>query len=113
MPSKGDSRATNASPTATIAPVAGPAVAAAQASTRALLDDLGSIQAVVGEPIAAGISNVATRSDAVPSDARVPDLEEPDVETPEWAEFYARAVERNRNERERIDREQAEAQRLW
>src|SRR5579864_2820085 len=113
MPSKGDSRTTNASPSATIAPVAGPAVAATQASTRALLDDLGSIQAVVGEPISTGITNVATQSDGLPSEARIPDLEEPDVETPEWAELYARAVERNRNERERVDREQAEAQRLW
>ena len=113
MPSKGDSRTTNASPSATIAPVAGPAVAATQAPTRALLDDLGSIQAVVGEAIAAGIAHVSTDNDRVPSDARIPDLDEPDVETPEWAELYARAVERNRNERVRVDREQAEAQRLW
>src|SRR5207247_3401301 len=43
----------------------------------------------------------------------VVDFEDPDVDSPEWAEIYARAVERHRDERERIDREQAEAQRLW
>ncbi|HEV2217522.1 MAG TPA: hypothetical protein VGV88_08110, partial [Candidatus Dormibacteraeota bacterium] len=43
----------------------------------------------------------------------MPDIEDPAVDTPEWADIYARSVERYRDERERIDREQAEAQQLW
>jgi hypothetical protein len=39
--------------------------------------------------------------------------EEPDLDPPEWAELYARSVERHREERESIDREQAQAQQLW
>lgn len=35
------------------------------------------------------------------------------VETPQWAELYARAAARHREERERRDREQAAAQQLW
>lgn len=44
----------------------------------------------------------------------VPDLEDgPDVDSPQWLDLYAQTVERHREERERIDRDQAEAQRLW
>ena len=35
------------------------------------------------------------------------------METPQWADLYARAVETTRRDRERIEREQQEAQRLW
>ena len=40
-------------------------------------------------------------------------FEEPEVESPEWADLYARAVTRQRDEREHIDHEQAAAQQLW
>ena len=113
MPSKGASRATNQSTTATIAPVAGPAVVARPSSTQAVLVEPVPIQAVVGGPLAAGAATAPTRAPAVPAAAFVPDVEDPAVDTPEWADIYARAVERRRDERERIDREQAEAQRLW
>jgi hypothetical protein len=44
----------------------------------------------------------------------MPELaEEPEVGTPEWADLYARAVQRHREERESIDRDQARAQELW
>ena len=42
-----------------------------------------------------------------------PMLEDPRGGTPAWAQIYDRAVARHREERERIDREQLEAQRLW
>src|SRR5438105_2843355 len=111
MPSKGASRTTNQSTTATIAPVAGPAVVARPSSTQAVLVEPVPIQAVVGAPLAAGA--VTVRAPAVPVAAFVPDVEDPAVDTPEWADLYARSVERNRDERQRIDREQAEAQQLW
>jgi Putative amidoligase enzyme len=39
--------------------------------------------------------------------------DEPPVDTPEWAELYSRAVARYQEQRERTDREQEQAQRLW
>src|SRR3989442_4674767 len=113
MPSKGASRTTNQSTTATIAPVAGPAVVVQPSSTQAVLVEPVPIQAVVGAPLAAGAVTGPTREQAVPAATVVPDVEDPAVDTPEWADLYARSVERNRDERQRIDREQAEAQQLW
>ncbi len=113
MPSKGASRTTNQSTTATIAPVAGPAVVVRASSTHAVLAEPAPIQAVVGVPFAAGAATIPAQVQAVPAAAFVPVTEDPAVDTPEWADVYARSVERNRNERERIDREQAEAQQLW
>src|SRR5260370_19464764 len=113
MPSKGASRTTNQSTTATIAPVAGPAVVVQPSSTQAVLVDPVLIQAVVGAPLAAGAVTEPARTPAVPVAAFVPDVEDLAVDTPEWADLYARSVERNRDERQRIDREQAEAQQLW
>src|SRR2546425_10729323 len=110
MPSKGASRTMNQSTTATIAPVAGPAVVAQPSSTQAVLVEPVPIQAVVGAPLAAGAVTEPARAPAVPVAAFVPDVEDPAVDTPEWADLYARSVERNRGERERIDRGQAEAQ---
>ena len=113
MPSKGASRTTNHSTMATIAPVAGPAVVVRQASAQLVPSDWASIETVAGEPVAAGAAHATVQAEAVPAAAFVPDLEDPDIDTPEWADIYARSVERHQDERERIDREQAEAQRLW
>jgi hypothetical protein len=113
MPSKGASRTTNQSTTATIAPVAGPAVVVRASSTQAVLAEPAPIQAVIGAPFAAGAAAVPAQAQVVPAAAFVPDIEDPAVDTPEWADVYARSVERHRDERERIDREQAEAQQLW
>src|SRR5260370_6356443 len=113
MPSKGASRTTNHATTATIAPVAGPAVVVRASSTQTILAEPARIQAVAGAPIAAGAATVPAQIQAVPAAAFVPDIEDPAVDTPEWADVYARSVERHRNERERIDREQTEAQQLW
>ena len=83
-----------------------------QESAQAVLNEMTSIQALVGEPVAAG--GAPLQPEVAPATtASVVDLEDPDVDSPEWADIYARAVERHRDERERIDREQAEAQRLW
>jgi hypothetical protein len=112
MPSKGASRTTNQSTMATIAPV-GPAVVVRPSSTQAVLVEPAPIQAVVGAPLAAGAVTEPARAQAVPAAAFVPDIEDPAVDTPEWAAICARCVERHRNERERIDREQAEAQQVW
>src|SRR6202795_139082 len=112
MPSKGASRTTNHATTATIAPVAGPAVVVRPSSAQAILAEPAPIQAVVGAQFAAEAAAVPAQA-LVPAAAFVPDIEDPAVDTPEWADVYARSVERHRDERERIDREQAEAQQLW
>ncbi len=39
--------------------------------------------------------------------------DDPPVDSPEWAELYTRALARHREERARIDQEQAAAQQLW
>src|SRR5438105_4293548 len=97
MPSKGGSRTASPSEPAT----AGPASAV--------------VAAVLGG--GAGLGAAAT-SELEPA-AFTPLLdfapveEEPAVETPQWADLYARAVETTRRDRERIEREQQEAQRLW
>src|ERR1700686_2088652 len=112
MPSKGASRTTNHATPATIAPVAGPAVVVRPSSTLAILAEPAPIQAVVGAPFAAG-AWVPAQAQAAPTAEFVADIEDPAVDTPEWADVYARSVERHRDERERIDREQAKAQQLW
>ena len=108
MPSKGSSRTAAQSRTAAIAPSAGPAVTAAVPVAEA------RIPAVVGEALGAGAAvQVATATEPEPV-ALIPELEEgPDVESPAWADLYARTVEQHREQRDRIDREQAESQRLW
>src|SRR5487761_1019378 len=113
MPSKGASRTTNHSTTATIAPVEGPPVVVRPSSAHAVLAEPSPIQAVVGAPFAAGAATVRAQAQAIPAAAFVPDIEDPAVDTPEWADVYARSVERHRDDRDRIDREQAEAQLLW
>src|SRR3984893_12393295 len=113
MPSKGASRTTNHATTATIAPVAGPAVVVRPSSTQAVLAEPAPIQAMVGAPFAGRACAVPEQAQVVPAAAFVPEIEGPVVDTPEWADVYARSVERHRDERERIDREQAEAQQLW
>src|SRR5579859_902752 len=113
MPSKGASRTTNHATTAAIAPVAGPAVVVRASSTQAVLAEPAPTEAVVGAPFAAGAAAIPAQAQVVPAAAFVPDIEDPAVDTPEWADVYARSVERHRDERERIDREQAEAQLLW
>ena len=113
MPSKGGSRTTNQTSATTIAPVAGPSVAVRPATRQAILDVAEAIQAVLGTARAVGAAAAAPQPDPVAATAFVPELEDPSVGTPEWADVYARSVERHRDERERIDREQAGAQRLW
>src|SRR5579859_3556899 len=103
MPSKGASRATNHSTTATIAPVAGPAVVVRQESAQAVLNEMPSIQALVGGPVAAAVAPLQAEV-APATTGSVVDLEDPEVDSPEWADIYARAVERHRDEHERIDR---------
>src|SRR5258708_34341250 len=110
MPSKGASRTTNQSTTATIAPVAGPAVVVQPSSTQAVLVEPVPIQAVVGAPVAAGAVTGPTREQAVPAATFVPDVEDPAVDTPRWAAPYARLAARNRDERPGAHRAQAERQ---
>src|SRR5260370_12334221 len=112
MPRRGASRTTNQSTTATIAPVAGPAVVVRASSTQAVLASPAPIESVVGAPFAAGAAGVPAQAATVQA-AFAPDIEDPAVDAPEWADVYARSVERHRDEREMIDREQAEAQQLW
>ncbi|HXO49433.1 MAG TPA: hypothetical protein VN888_00060, partial [Mycobacterium sp.] len=64
MPSKGASRTTNHATTATIAPVAGPAVVVRPSSTQAVLAESAPIQAVVGVPFAAGAATVPAPAQA-------------------------------------------------
>src|ERR1700674_6030899 len=108
MPSKGASRTTNHSTTATIAPVAGPAVVVRPSSARAVLAEPSPIQAVVGAPFAAGAAGVPAQAATVQA-AFAPDIENPAVDTPEWADIYARSVERHRDDRERMGAAHAEA----
>src|SRR5260370_30184052 len=98
MPSKGASRTTNPSTTATIAPVAGPAVVVRPSSTQAILAEPAPIQAVVGAPFTVGAATVPALAQTVQAAAFVPDVEDPAVDTPEWADGYARSVERHRDE---------------
>src|SRR5260370_12921357 len=104
MPSKGASRTTNHATTATIAPVAGPAVVVRASSTQTILAEPARIQAVAGAPIAAGAATVPAQIQAGPAAAFVPDIADPPVDTPEWAHVYAPSVERHRHEHHRIDR---------
>src|SRR5260370_22792049 len=99
MPSKGASRTTNPSTTATIAPVAGPAVGVRPSSTQAILAEPAPIQAVVGAPFTAGAATVPALAQTVQAAAFVPDVEDPPVHTPQWADAYARAFERHPAER--------------
>src|SRR5450759_3538135 len=86
MPSKGASRTTNHATTATIAPVAGPAVVVRPSSTQAILAEPAPIQAVVGAPFAAGAAAVPAQAQVVQAVAFVSDIEDPPVDTLEQAE---------------------------
>ena len=111
MPSKGSSRSSETRMTATaIAPGAGPPVATPLAVSAVV--DAEPIWAMVGEGIVAGGTPTAGIPQPEPF-AFVEELEEPDVDSPEWADLYARSVARFREDRDRIDREQANAQQLW
>src|SRR5439155_11876096 len=99
MPSKGASRTTNQSTTATIAPVAGPAVVVRTSSTQAVHVEPVPIQAVVSAPLATGAVTGQTREHAAPAATFVPDAEAPAVDTPEWADLYGRCVELDRGDR--------------
>src|SRR5260370_36893526 len=110
MPSRAPSRTTTQPTTATVAPVAGPAVVVRPSLTQAILADPAPIQAVVGAPFAAEAAAVRAHAQAVPTASFVPDIEDPAVDTPEWADIYPRSVGRHRDERERIDLAQAAAQ---
>src|SRR5258706_10974169 len=98
MPSKGGSRTmATARAVSAVASVLGPALASA---------------GVVHAQTSAG----AARASAIADDLEVaPDAlaDDPAIESPEWADLYARAVVRRREERERVDREASEAQLLW
>ncbi len=94
MPSKGGSRRTaTASVPSAVAGVVAPALASAR---------LARTSAVVADEL------------EVEQLAFVPEVEEdPAAGSPEWADLYARAVVRRREERERVDREAGQAQILW
>ena len=89
MPSKGGSRTADRVPGAT-SPIA----------------------AIVG----AALGRTAGVATALGSGLAVPFVEldeEPAADTPEWAELYAQASAANRRERERIESEQLQSQRMW
>jgi len=89
MPSKGGSRTADRVPGAT-SPIA----------------------AIVG----AALGRTAGVASALGSGLAVPFVEldeEPAADTPEWAEMYAQASAANRRERERIESEQLQSQRMW
>src|SRR5258708_5411886 len=113
MPSKGASRTTNHSTTATIAPVAGPAVVVRPSSTQAVLAEPAPIQAAVGAPFAAGAGTIPAPAQAGPAAPFLPVPPDPPAHTPPRAGVHPPAPRGHRDERERIDREQAEAQQLW
>src|SRR5438045_1811217 len=97
MPSKGGSRTASPSEPAT----AGPASAVVAAV-------LGG-----GAGLGAAASSELEPAAFTPLLDFAPVEEEPALEAPQWADLYARAVETTRRDRERIEREQQEAQRLW
>lgn len=91
MPSKGGSRRTATTASSAVAGVVAPALASA---------GLVRTSAVVADEL--GVEQL------------VPELDEdPTAGSPEWANLYARAVARRREERERVDREAGQAQILW
>ncbi|MGI0130741.1 MAG: hypothetical protein ACREEC_11435, partial [Thermoplasmata archaeon] len=100
MPSKGSSRTATQSRPAVIEPSAGPAVVAAP------------LGVVASAPVAMSVApGPHTEPEAT---TFIPELEDgPDVASMQWVDLYAQTVERHRDERDRIDREQGEAQRLW
>ncbi|MDQ6793943.1 MAG: amidoligase family protein [Chloroflexota bacterium] len=115
MPSKGSSRTTDQtrSTAATIAPVAGPAVIAGPARVQAIVEEDEPLRATLGiSPAADGRASAPAPAAGPAAFAQLLD-DDPGVDTPEWADLYARSVERHRDERDRLDREQADAQRLW
>jgi Putative amidoligase enzyme len=102
VPSKGGSRTTaTASAPSAVASVVAPALASAGVA-RALAST--------------GVARTSAIADELEVEqlAFVPELEEdPATGSPEWADLYARAVGRRREERERVDRDASEAQLLW
>jgi hypothetical protein len=102
VPSKGGSRTTaTASAQSAVASVVAPALASA---------------GVVRAQSSTGVARASAIADELEVEqlAFVPELEEdPATGSPEWADLYARAVGRRREERERVDRDASEAQLLW
>jgi len=114
MPSKGGSRTNHRTglPASAIAPVAGPAVL--DPSEPPAIGEADLIRAIVGEAVPAGRpGSMAAIREPAPVAFAQELAEDPAVDTPDWADLYARSVERHRDERDRIDREQADSQRLW
>ena len=103
MPSKGGSRTASDTGDAT----SGPAAAIVAAAIG------GGGAAIGGGGAAIGGGGAVIAGLELEALAFSPVEEEPAVETPEWAELYARAIETTQRDRERIEREQLEAQRLW
>jgi hypothetical protein len=99
MPSKGGSRTASAANFASTEPAA--------AVVAAALGD-GGAAVIAGNELE---SLTFTALEDVPAALAIE--EEPAVETPQWADLYTRAVEATARDRERIEREQQEAQRLW
>ena len=108
MPSKGGSRTSTTERTTStpIATVIGPPVAAGGPIFAASLADTEPLATAPAEPVTA-------TAPVEPALAFVELEDDPAVGTPGWADLYAQAVVRHRDDRDRIDREQVEGQRLW
>jgi len=113
MPSKGGNRTQRQARTATIAPIAGPAVTP-QLAASAIVAEAESMPSELA-PFLADAGGQATMGVSQSQEllAFEPELEELDIDTPAWARLYTEAVVANREQRERIDAEQMEAQRMW
>jgi Putative amidoligase enzyme len=70
------------------------------------------LQASVATPLSAGAPVAFTSAELQPDFEVVP-ADEPPTDTPEWAELYAQAQSRFAADRERVEREQLQAQQLW
>src|SRR5260370_16169874 len=99
MPSKGASRTTNHATTATIAPVAGPAVVVRASSTQTILAEPARIQAVAGAPIAAGAATVPAQIQADPTAPIVTDIDKPPLVPTGRGRFFTPSLARHRTER--------------
>src|ERR1700694_1713881 len=106
MPSKGGSR-TASDTGVTNGPA--PAVVAAAIGAGGVAIGAGGV-AIGGGGVAIGGGGAAIAGLELEPLAFTPVEEEPAVETPEWAELYARAIETTQRDRERIERDQLEAQ---
>ena len=71
------------------------------------------IRAVIGAPVPVGGAVAFGESGSTELVFEPLLAEEPPAESPEWADLYVRAQARLAADRERVDREQQHAQRLW